>query len=528
MEQKILKILLPAVGGQGGGVLTEWIFQAFLKEGYEVQGISLPGLSQRGGSTVYYLEASAASANSHEIIFSQHPVPGDVDVIISQEFLELGRMLEQGYGSDKTTIVSSTHRIYSTLEKLPLGSGIYSEENLYSIAREFSSEFIGIDALNLAKNHDMSERAVNAILLGALCSSDSLPLEKVSYLSAIEDVGISVEDNIKAFNIGFGYVNARRTANDNKHKETGIEILCNKYGIPDKKIKKVSEFITPLQQRIPLRLHEILNEAVVRLCDYQGLWYAQIFLDHINRIVDQESNGTDNSYRLTETVIKNLALLMSYEDGIRVAELKIRKDRFERIKKDMVIGDKQLFHVVDYLKPDSEEIYGLLPNAVVNPALRLLATSPMAKLRRGKPSLTFTQTPVTSSFSGFFRMWLIARFKPLRPYSYRYRKEHEVIDKYLSSVHFYADVDYELGCMVAKGGSIIKGYGRVRRRTIDTFMRFLDIVVSRLFSSSSAGKHGYSFVVSKGYEALEFISQSEDGIKKAEDLVLNHLEGNGE
>ncbi|MGH7892218.1 MAG: 2-oxoacid:acceptor oxidoreductase family protein, partial [Thermodesulfobacteriota bacterium] len=55
-KSDLIKIFIPAVGGQGGGVLTEWLVQAFFLEEYDVQGISLPGLSQRGGSTVYYLE----------------------------------------------------------------------------------------------------------------------------------------------------------------------------------------------------------------------------------------------------------------------------------------------------------------------------------------------------------------------------------------------------------------------------------------------------------------------------------------
>jgi indolepyruvate ferredoxin oxidoreductase beta subunit len=111
-KSDLIKIFIPAVGGQGGGVLTEWLVQAFFLEEYDVQGISLPGLSQRGGSTVYYLEAHPRSESlNKQIIFAQFPVPGEVDVIISQEFLELGRALQLGYGSDKTTIVTSTHRV---------------------------------------------------------------------------------------------------------------------------------------------------------------------------------------------------------------------------------------------------------------------------------------------------------------------------------------------------------------------------------------------------------------------------------
>ena len=119
MSDKLIKILIPAVGGQGGGVLAEWLIKALDWEEYDVQGISLPGLSQRGGSTTHYIEAFPKNSNK-EIVFSQYPLPGEIDLILSQELLELGRMLKEGFGSEKTTIISSTHRIYSTNEKLPI------------------------------------------------------------------------------------------------------------------------------------------------------------------------------------------------------------------------------------------------------------------------------------------------------------------------------------------------------------------------------------------------------------------------
>src|SRR5437763_1766387 len=90
----ILSLLIPAVGGQGGGVLLEWIVDAAIADGYPVHGTSIPGVAQRTGSTTYYVELSTergASADDPPPIFSLYPVPGALDVLLAPEFLEVGR-----------------------------------------------------------------------------------------------------------------------------------------------------------------------------------------------------------------------------------------------------------------------------------------------------------------------------------------------------------------------------------------------------------------------------------------------------
>jgi indolepyruvate ferredoxin oxidoreductase beta subunit len=49
-------VLIAALGGQGGGVLTEWIVDAAAHADLRVQATSIPGVAQRTGATTYYLE----------------------------------------------------------------------------------------------------------------------------------------------------------------------------------------------------------------------------------------------------------------------------------------------------------------------------------------------------------------------------------------------------------------------------------------------------------------------------------------
>ena len=216
---------------------------------------------------------------------------------------------------------------------------------------------------------------------------------------------------------------------------------------------------------------------------------------------------------------------MSYEDGIRVAELKIRSDRFKRIKEEMRLRDDQVFKVIDYLKPDAEEIYGLLPYVLVAPVIRFTESRVFKKVWKRKKPLTFGQTPTTTSFTGFARLWFLTRIKFLRRHSFRYKKEHRLIKKYIESIKHYSVLDYNLGCLIAASAAMVKGYGKVRRRTMDSFYRFMDNIIFPLAEFESTKRKNFDITIEIGGEALKLISgESVDGIDKAEKLAQEVLE----
>jgi len=136
-EAGFVSVLIPAVGGQGGGVLSEWIVEAAIADGQIAHGTSIPGVAQRTGSTTYYVEVFPPRAEEPTV--SLYPVPGALDVLLAPELLEVGRMIELGFPSPaRTTIIASTHRLYSIHEKIVTGHGIYPIEQLQAAARAFS------------------------------------------------------------------------------------------------------------------------------------------------------------------------------------------------------------------------------------------------------------------------------------------------------------------------------------------------------------------------------------------------------
>ena len=55
-QARPITILIAALGGEGGGVLTDWIVAAASQLGFPVQSTSIPGVAQRTGATTYYIE----------------------------------------------------------------------------------------------------------------------------------------------------------------------------------------------------------------------------------------------------------------------------------------------------------------------------------------------------------------------------------------------------------------------------------------------------------------------------------------
>ena len=97
--------------------------------------------------------------------------------------------------------------------------------------------------------------------------------------------------------------------------------------------------------------HSILLAGLLRLGDYQDERYAAEYLDRLDGIRDLDSEYGPGEFTLLRETGRYLALWMSYEDAIRVADLKIRRARFERVRDEAQAGDDQLVRIKEYLHP---------------------------------------------------------------------------------------------------------------------------------------------------------------------------------
>ena len=53
---RAITIAVLAMGGEGGGVLADWIVDVAEHAAYHAQTTSVPGVAQRTGATIYYIE----------------------------------------------------------------------------------------------------------------------------------------------------------------------------------------------------------------------------------------------------------------------------------------------------------------------------------------------------------------------------------------------------------------------------------------------------------------------------------------
>jgi indolepyruvate ferredoxin oxidoreductase beta subunit len=480
---ELLTLLIPAVGGQGGGVLSQWIVDAGTIAGHLVHGTSIPGVAQRTGSTSYYVEIFTGPEPP---VFSLYPVPGAVDVLLAPELLEVGRMIELGFPSpSRTTIIASTHRLYSIHEKVATAGGVYDTGRLTSAARAFSRTLVAFDALAVAREHGTE---VNAVLLGALAGSEALPIGTAAYRAAIADKGVGVSANLKGFEIGLEL--ARRG--------TSATLAA-----PPRAMRSPASFADALAA-MPEALRPTVGEALARLIDYQDEGYAARYLERLRPFVSGDRE-------LATLVARHLAVWMTYEDAIRVADLKTRAARFERIRREAG-GPNVRIEVTDYLKPDLDEIYGILPHRLVAPFAR------WAERRWPHARPTLGQHVRTTTVSGFLRVWLLGRCRRLRPVSYRARLEHERMERWLDAVRQCAAWDRDLAREVANAAQLVKGYGDVRRRMTALFDDLLDATLTRARGESSRGD---GFADSTAFAATyrRLVLEGPDGESRARALA---------
>ena len=442
-----ITLTVAALGGQGGGVVADWLIDVARRSGYLAQATSVPGVAQRTGATIYYLEffpIANIPAGQTRPIFALMPTPGDVDVVIASEIMEAGRAMQRGLVSGRTTLIASTHRVYAIQEKSHMGDGRSDAAEVRQLAGEHAKRYVEFDMQALA---EANGSVISAAMLGALAGADALPFPTEHYAEAIRASGIEVASSTRTFDAARAAAAAPRTT------ESAL-VLPARRRLSDHLEKRFAA-------RVPAKVQEVAREGVRRMFDYQDARYAGLYLDRLEAVLALEQ--PDSQHALAESVARGLALWMSFEDTIRVADLKIRAARARRVMQEVRPSPGQLVRVTEFMKPRVEEICGTLP---VGLGKWMLGSS---SARRWLGHFTRGRQISTSSIGGFLQLYWLAGLRSYRRKTLRYHQEQARIDRWLEVIGQVARRDYAAAVEIADCQQLVKGYGETHERGSASF-----------------------------------------------------------
>jgi indolepyruvate ferredoxin oxidoreductase, beta subunit len=491
-ETRPVTLLIAALGGEGGGVLTDWIVSAAEACDLPVQSTSIPGVAQRTGATTYYIEifpTPSRELGGKRPVLALAPGVGDVDMVAASELLEAGRAISSGFvTADRTLLLASLSRVYLTTEKMQMADGRYDSERLIKAVEQNAKEHLLFDMEAAAKQ---AGAIVNSVMLGAIAGSGRLPIPAEAFEAAIKADGKAVESNLKGFRAGL------TAARDQMPR-----------AIPRSDKRPAKPTLQALEAEaaaLPEAARALVLEGVRRLVAYQDLAYARLYLDRLAAVAEAGARADAGGKLLAETA-RHLAVRMSFEDVIRVAEAKIAPERFRRIESEIGAKD-QPYVITEFLKPGIEELCQVLPPRLAR------AIVGYSEKRGWLGTVYFGMELKTTTVWGFLRFWALAKLRRFRPNSWRFAEEQVVIEAWLARVVAAAKLSGDLALEVAECARLIKGYGDTWKRGFSNYQTIEARVVVPVLEGRIPVRAGIDAVASARTAAL--LDPEGEGLAKA-------------
>lgn len=316
---------------------------------------------------------------------------------MSSELLEAGRVAQLGMPSAaRTLLISSTHRAFTVTEKASMADGRVDADKLQAALARSAKRLVLFDMDRAARD---AGTVVSAVMLGAIAAAGVVPLSRAAFEDAIRGGGRGAEASLKGFAAGYAAM-----------EHDGADAAPERAGLAGRVVPAaLREQVGALRMRFPAALRPLVEEGFLRLADYQSERYASLYVDRVARVLDAERAA--GSLDATQAVARFLALWMSYEDVIRVADLKSRASRHARVRSEVGARADDKVDVIEFLKPGVEELCSVLPPSL---AARVRQWA-MARAAKGKPPLQKGMHINTTALHGFLMMRLLATLKPWRP-----------------------------------------------------------------------------------------------------------------
>lgn len=458
-QASVIKLAVLAVGGQGGGVLGNWIEAVARGQGYACQATSVAGVAQRTGSTIYYIEM--APDVGRDPVFSLMPSPGDVDIVIGAELMEAGRAIMRGFVTpDRTTLIASSHRVVSIAEKTVPGDGVVKPDEVRAAAEIAAARLIMADLDRVATAHGS---VISASLFGALAGSGALPFARAAFEDAIRAGGRGVEASLAAFGAGCDLAAGGAEPDT---AATPVPVTDTPEPVGPAGLRADWGDLCRRVAAMPEPVREIAVAGLRKVVGFQGTAYGADYLARLEAVLARDSAGA--GWDLSREAAKYVAVAMAYDDVIRVADLKSRGVRATRVADEIGAPEDTVMRVTEYMHPRAEEIVGLFPAGMgarweANDRRMALLNRLFARGRRVR----------SDRIGGFLMLYLLGGLRWWRPRTLRHAREVAHLEAWLGMALRQADADYTLGVEILRCRRLVKGYSDTHARGQSKFDRVL-------------------------------------------------------
>jgi indolepyruvate ferredoxin oxidoreductase, beta subunit len=464
-REKPLSIAILAMGGQGGGVLADWIVEVAEAEGCVAQSTSVPGVAQRTGATIYYIEALPPRDGVAPIL-SLMPTPGDVDVVIAAELMEAGRSVLRGLVTpDRTTLIASTHRALAIAEKVAPGDGTGDPAAVTDATDIAARRVIAFDMEALAQANGSM---ISATMLGALAASDALPFHRETYEKVVGGGHKGAAGSLKAFAAAFDRARIMPRETPQRGVAKNLDTLRESAGHP-----QLDKLLGRLRSEIPATARPMAFVGLKRVVEFQSVEYGHDYLDRLKHLAELDRKHGDEAegFAFTREAAKYVAVAMAYDDVIRVADIKVRSSRFARVGREIAARDDQIVYSTEYLHPRAEEICGMLPER-------------LGRFFESRPSLFRALDRIVNRgrrvqvrrLGGFLQLYAVASLRATRLASLRHKREVAHLENWLAIACQALPQNYKLAVEILRCRRLVKGYSDTHARGLSKFDRVMNMV----------------------------------------------------
>jgi hypothetical protein len=221
-----------------------------------------------------------------------------------------------------------------------------------------------------------------------------------------------------------------------------------------------------LPDGLPDRAAALVGESIDRLNNYQGPGYARLYVDRVRRFVGRRE--VDDA--LLIDIARLMAMRMTYEDPIRIAQLKLAE-------LEAATAGSAASPADDVRRFRLDELIGALPATVATPVLGALEW------------LGWTHKPVSIRFStrsrwGIRRLKIEASLRRWRLFSVRYAEERLWVERWLHMIGRSLTKQPKAASAIAQTAAMVQGYGDGYRQGLADWHAIIDGLVKPTFDGA--------------------------------------------